>query len=323
MIKRQIIISSIVLSISILSGCKPDAKRISKPNVSTTQSAVQKSGHQAEKSQARVVKRVNVINNLNMPIPQDASDKERMRIAVEWLDAAQNVAQRSRLPEAQGIAAFIRANGIISKPHQDLLLTIGFSSGITQDNFRIVPIIESDDEHPIARTYAPKGMAGRYSPSIKVLWLRNAPLSTLGRGLLLLHEGAHVLQRKPRYQGEGGWCAAEYDAFGVQSNVLSAIGGKPYSVILLSQANVMLEQYRKSGGAISLPEYDSRYDVIFGKSQSVSDTSLKRSAFGIHAFYTMLNGMSSGPGKSAFVQQNICKMYESIVDDGMKASRGN
>ncbi len=120
MIQEKRILSLIVLSILILTSCKPDTKRTSTidPQSSTSVSVQQ---------QAAVRKRVNVINNLNQPLPKDPLDKERIRVASEWLDAAEDVARKSHFKDAQNIATFIRANGIISKPYrQDLLVTIGF-----------------------------------------------------------------------------------------------------------------------------------------------------------------------------------------------------
>src|SRR3989338_8084848 len=191
MMNRKIYtISSFVLFITIVAGCKPSAKHSSKgvsqssPSVSVQQKQPHKTGE----------KRVNIVHNLNVQVPNDPSDKERMRIAEDWLYAIQDVAKKSGLKEAQNIATFIRANGVISKPHQDLLVTIGFSDGITANHFRIVPILERDMGGPIAKTYMPPGVGGRYSQSLKVLWLREAPLSRFAQGLLLLHEGAHVLQ---------------------------------------------------------------------------------------------------------------------------------
>lgn len=169
MIRKKFIASSVVLFIMILAGCKQTAKRIPSSDTQSKQSAFV----QAESTKS-ISKHVNVTYNANVSLPKDPFDKERIRIASEWLDAAWDIANKSQLKEAQSIATFIRANGVISKPYQDLLVTIGFSQDITHDHFRIVPIIESDMGQPIARTYAPKGMAGRYSPGIKVMWLRNA-----------------------------------------------------------------------------------------------------------------------------------------------------
>ncbi len=292
--------TSIVLSITILIGCKPTAKR-----------------------QESTDKRINVINNLNAPLPKDPFDKERLRIAGEWLDDLQSVTQKSGIRAAQNIAEFIRANGVISKPYQDGLVTLGFSQGITREHFRIVPVVQSDNTNPTVKYYVPEGVGGRYSSDLRVMWLREEKTSSLFRGLTILHEGAHVMQTGPQYKtGEEGWCNAEYDAFGVQARVLNAIGGKRYAAILFSQANAMLANYRKSKGMISFPEYDSRYDAVFGKPISMSEIQKRRTIFGIHTVYTMLNGISSGPGKDAFVVRGVCEMYKNIGGERMKEFHG-
>ena len=258
-------------------------------------------------------------------MPNDPFDKERMHIAAEWLDAMQYGADKSGLKEAQNIATFVRANGVISKPHQDLLVTIGFSNGITANHFRIVPILERDMGGPIAKTYMPPGVGGRYSPSLKVLWVRSVPYSKFAKGLLLLHEGAHVLQTDPHYQyGEEGWCSAEYDAFGIQVNVLRAIGGKKYKAILLSRANEMPVEFQKSSGrSVAFPEYDSRYDAIFGKAVSLGEVGMRKTIIGMDALHTMLDASSRGPNKEAFLQRSICQMYKTIGGERMKNIRGN
>ena len=314
-------ISSFVLFITLVAGCKPSAKHSSKgvsqssPSVSVQQKQPHKTGE----------KRVNIVHNLNVQVPNDPSDKERMRIAEDWLYAIQDVAKKSGLKEAQNDdPEMIRCNAI-RKPHQDLLVTIGFSNGITANHFRIVPILERDMGGPIAKTYMPPGVGGRYSPSLKVLWVRSVPYSKFAKGLLLLHEGAHVLQTDPHYQyGEEGWCSAEYDAFGIQVNVVRAIGGKKYKAILLSRANEMLVEFQKSSGrSVAFPEYDSRYDAIFGKAVSLGEIGMRKTIIGMDALHTMLDSSSRGPNKEAFLKRSICQMYKTIGGEGMKKIHGN
>lgn len=281
-------------------GCKPSKKQaesaISQINTSPS-------------------KRVNVIMNESPP-PPDPFDKTRVRIAQNWVEAGIAVAVKARYQKAYDAVAFVRDNGIVSRPVANGFYTIAFSQGITEKHFRIVPVVEHDSDNPLVRQYMPRGVGGRLSRGIRILWLREKSMSQLFRGLTMIHESEHARQMdSSKYEnGEAGWCMAEYDAFGLEISVLRMYGGDGYDKLTEDLSKKMVAQYRRSKkGAIDFPEYDNRFDTVLGK-PTANEIGSRRTIIGLDVLHRSLEALLKGDArtKRAAIVRNFCTMYKTL-----------
>src|SRR6185503_5206214 len=143
-----------------------------------------------------------------------------------------------------------------------------------------------------------KGFGANFFAESRTIVVRDhAPTSPIWKGIILLHEGNHAgtaifapyNQKDPML-----FSMDERDSHEFENRLLSALGGKPYELLLNREVERMKLLILSKGDEIGSlfvgrTDYNSDLDKIFGPAQSQFEKDYRQTHVWLHAVFTMLD----------------------------------
>lgn len=247
-------------------------------------------------------------------------DTTRVSVVTRWIDSADNLARKTKDSRVTQIVEHIKRNFVIARPSFGEDLNILAESGHIGDgarSFAIVPLYPEDMGFPVV-TRQGISSTGEYIPETKTLWLKSQGISDTFMGIILIHEGDHIMTAQERhvsYKPQVAWCVGEFTAFTTGSRVLRALGGKRYETLIAEDVKKMAAEYRNTGRFRLRMEYDSRYNKVFGLPISEQEKNARALAIIMHRVSLAIQEVVP---KDAYYKVNViasfCSYYAHLTE---------
>ncbi len=255
---------------------------------------------------------------------------QRKQVVSEWIAAGDEVAARSgnqaaakimeilknesvfifprEYKESSGSKVFFEVVGKLpAKPYR-----IGITSLSKKDRSLGELWQKIFDSNNYAFLYVPEG-----SKKFSVLVLKEDRITSLWRGLILIHEASHAVAHSMGTFDEiedVDLKNAYYElaTYTLQGEIIAQLGGKAYTVILEREVERLKNETKKGKGVSSgYSLYQQELDEIFGKAESSREQEMRSVVFWFDAMLHMCDSY----GKEA-IKNKLFFLVESHKDAG-------
>lgn len=207
-----------------------------------------------------------------------AANKHKVAVQ-EWLDAlGREVVEKTKDPQAEEIFEMLKGNNEVVLPNNT-----GFSfngKDIESEPIRILPLLPSDKQYtfPLWQRFFQSDIAAAFVSDERLVVIKeDAPISSVFKGLILVHEGNHALEYlKHPYtkRSNKAFSEEERDTHEFVARLMAMIGGAPYEQLLLSEVQRMTTTAKQTAEGMQFSpsgKYHSELDSIFGPALSDSE----------------------------------------------------
>lgn len=253
--------------------------------------------------------------------------KERIKSRDVWFENARKIVEASgNFKEAREILEFLQ-----NRSHLCTLIPKGLMivepAKVKSKNFYLAPLIRKDWDGPwkakIERLES--FCVAHFQPDLRDLTLLNTEkFSDSWKGIILLHEGYHVKDYLNNYydwKNQNVFCFHEIVTHNFQNRIVSALGGKEYGILLekevqrikesVGQKNPMIDDV-----SISIGDYNSEFDLIFGPAKSEIEKNFRQNSFFFHAYFSYCDNRFS-PEEA---ERQKVALYKAVYESKFKYS---
>ncbi len=237
--------------------------------------------------------------------------QERKEIFRSWLEGAEYVCAQTKNVKAQEVLDLLKQKGTVVDLMGESNFT--FESKPVEDMFFIVPMLQHDVGFgPTWQKRAAIGASAMFDPNANMVIVKDRKIGRVWKGLLLLHEGDHVLTfGRERYDHSNTriYCEKERDTHAFENELLVALGGKAYKEIVRKEA-VTLFRLRFSGDDLQfeIPDQPVRsLEDIFGPPESEDEEATRKAAVLVDIAFEAIDtkygrGEKAEEAKTSFMQ---------------------
>jgi hypothetical protein len=244
-------------------------------------------------------------NNETASLSQGVSSTEiesRTKIADEWFSAFTSLVNQSGEQEIRHINDVLKAQAVLAFPTEDGLGVVETKE--SAETVSIVPLLPSDAKYPLWKEQVlNNNFSGAFFEELNALVLKErAPVSGTFKGLLVAHEGNHVVRyskRKAPFVTEQEFCFEEMAVHEFEERILSSMTNGKYSALLDEEAKRMNDRLIADEKSIqtSVPSPKDSYaefDALFGKSLSEVEDNMRRTTFWVHSMFRAVDTYFDG-----------------------------
>jgi len=223
-------------------------------------------------------------------------DKSRIERKLEWLKLTEDVVRKINCKEADEVFHFLKQSMIAASPN--IRGFVFLEAAKTKNWIAIVPLLDADKNlSEDWNSLLEKPAVAHFLSEQRAIVVRDdVPFSSVGKALVLLHEGYHAyLFVKNPYteQDNREYSYEEVKAHAFQNKVMLLLGGKKYQAILDREVARISDEAKKSGEEIgSVFSYDPNSNPemasVFGEPQSPMEKFFTRTSVWIHANFVFL-----------------------------------
>lgn len=230
--------------------------------------------------------------------------EKRKLIYGQFVEAASNVVEKTKDPEAAELLGFLNKNVIFAEPVDQGIRVIENSTQTTQ--WVAVVVLLSGDElkgdhwkHVVSEIPA----AGQFLPYIRALLVDGIhPTSNFTKGIIFLHEAYHAkhwIELQYDWKDIRTFCMKEVETHEFENRITSKFGGESYQHVLEEEVKRQLnflkaQHFQVGAGSVSRSPYDDRLDKIFGPALSKMDKDSRQTNLWIHANFVLLERYFEG-----------------------------
>lgn len=248
------------------------------------------------------------------------NEKERRRVAEEWIRAAESVVRATGDREAEYIFNTIKESSFLAAPsvNKDGEMIIQAIDDTPSASYRLALLPLFPDDRKInkdwKRNYETDEYASfiRYTNNVGLITLKNkVQLSEIRKGIILLHEGAHVLifingKLRDLEQKDDRIAAAvdEYHVFRFQFRLVLLLGGEQYGQ-LLKKATVCLEKLIRADKQFKFkhPWFSEELETIFGKQKTNTELLMLEQELWIAAYVNAIDQIYGRDSKKGDIKK--------------------
>lgn len=204
---------------------------------------------------------------------------EHKAVAKEWIAAlGREVVEKTKDPQAEEIFEMLRGNNEVVLPNDTGFSFVG--KDIESEPIRILPLLPSDKQYtfPLWQRFFQSDIAAAFVADEHVVVIKeDAPISSVFKGLILVHEGNHALLylEHPYIElSNKVFSEEERDTHEFVARLMAMIGGAPYEQLLLSEVQRMRTTAKQTTEGIQFSpsgKYHYELDSIFGPALSDSE----------------------------------------------------
>jgi hypothetical protein len=253
---------------------------------------------------------------LSISFAQPVKSADRLKERQEAIDvaikSAQKIAEKSTDDNLNIIVNFLKKYGLPVVPvASEKGLAFKIVGNGENKKFAIAALLPGDEKlSPQWAKEIKKDQAAFYIASDhRVLVLKNGiRMSELWRGLILIHEGTHVLAHVGNAftslpLGLKRRSADEVIAYTYEKIAIMGMFGVKYDRLVKEEAKKIEVTFRKDRSA-ALPDYSEagKLDAVFGKPLSEMERGIRYSTFWIHSVFQAIENIY-GTGKEGFEEK--------------------
>jgi hypothetical protein len=228
---------------------------------------------------------------------ENQTDK-RVQLVNGRLEAARSIAEKFSNPVVKKVVNFLSESYIIFEPQKDdqtkRIVEVG-----NKASFGIIPIIKEDEKK--SRLWNALANSGTRADSYSKV--RNLPtiilkgrdeFSHLWQGLLMIHEGVHLVFRTNGALGQipdslMQETIDENYAYPLEMEILSFYGGEKYAALINREKEKAHKSLEKTGQIppVNYEQNKRELDDIFGPSLSKTEQRMREDALQLHALFAL------------------------------------
>lgn len=226
--------------------------------------------------------------------------------ALEWRNAAQYVADTTHDADAKRVMDYLLTSVGFGLPGTNSVTVIRVPQN-AKSRLLLVPILQEDErlDPGLKQINRSEDTVAMFRPSDNVIVIRSERMSTVWKGLLLLHETKHAMSyaQKPYDSNDlKQLCNEERAALEFHSRLMSKLGGITYANVLRTEVDRLREHpgTKIDSYPMKFPDragYDPRLETAFGPSESDLERSSRQTQVWVHAVFTMLDEDYAGSDK--------------------------
>lgn len=218
--------------------------------------------------------------------------KERKALFEPWLEAAEEVCNRTEDTEAQEVLSYLKENGRIISMTGEYSFILGDSP--TEKMFFVAPMLPEDVRWgPVWMQRAQTSASVMFSPTDNMIVLKERAIGPLWKGILLLHETHHVVTfTREHYDAEDPdvYCAKERDTHAFENRLLAKIGGKTYALAKQQAKTLFNLRFEGENLLFDIPQTKiAAMDDAFGPSASEDEEASRTGAILIDVAFDALD----------------------------------
>ncbi|MFH1078157.1 MAG: hypothetical protein V1745_02660 [Patescibacteria group bacterium] len=226
--------------------------------------------------------------------------------ALAWRNAAQYVTDATKDAEAGRVMEYLLTSVGFGLPGNNSVTVLRVPQD-AKSKVLLVPILQEDErlDPGLKRMNQSETSVALYRPSDKVIVIRSERMSTVWKGLLLLHETKHAMSfaQKPYDSNDlKQLCYEELATLEFHCRLMSEIGGETYARVLRAEVdrlrghpNTKIDSY-----PMKFPDrsgYEPMLEKAFGPSESDLERSSRQTQVWVHAVFKLLEADYAGSDK--------------------------
>lgn len=247
-----------------------------------------------------------------------AKDVQRVNMAQEYINAAQEVAKKTAHPDALVLADFLVKNTAVCAPDAanqlwSEVVCIREAEG-TQFSFCLVPLLEGESQW--RKSEKEEGVVAVLNsfqgPAVMIL-RADIRLSDKWKGVVMLHAAYHIFSSF-KYSSLArdieGQALEDYHAFLLEQEWLNSLGGEPYAALVKKEATRLKKAEKKNGKIQYLDEllYSKELTDIFGEAASSQEELMRKTALWLEGAMQFVAEGGKNPEEKAALKTALVRL---------------